>query len=425
MHAARLFDFTGGKSDIATFNRRAHESVVAGRQSGHFQQAVGVLAERPGMLLKHVDLILRAGDRSSAEGLLRVFETRLEKISGRNLLNLDQHLANRASPQASRIFVNRHGRGHASPKGLPALPAGTIAPFRAAIRGELLRRIPARDTLVVDWPSLEGIAVPISEKSKSDGFAVLPRGSVFPVAHERGHTLRFFFYWKQRELRTDYDLSCVFYDAQFRLVSQVSWTNLRSGDDVTIVHSGDITDAPDGASEFIDVDLARLDPQIAYILPTVNFFSGESFAVAEEAFFGFMERPKRARGLPFEARTVTTKFALKGAGRVCVPMVFVRDPSGVISGKWLDLYAQGLSWANRVEQNAYSTMSLAKAILEKTFTPLTDLVGLHQQRARTTLASTEPRPDTPVTYVGLRRPEGLHPDSTVITLESFRSLIPE
>ena len=115
----------------------------------------------------------------------------------------------------------------------------------------------------------------------------------------------------------------------------------------------------------------------------------------------------------------------RGAGRVCVPMVFVRDPSGVISGKWLDLYAQGLSWANRVEQNAYSTMSLAKAILEKTFTPLTDLVGLHQQRARTTLASTEPRPDTPVTYVGLRRPEGLHPDSTVITLESFRSLIPE
>ena len=119
VHAARLFDFTGGKSDVATFNRRAHESVVAGRQSGHFQQAVGVLAERPGMLLKHVDLILRAGDRGSADGLLRAFEARVEKISGRNLLNLDQHLANRASPQASRIFVNRHGRGHASPQDCP------------------------------------------------------------------------------------------------------------------------------------------------------------------------------------------------------------------------------------------------------------------------------------------------------------------
>jgi hypothetical protein len=157
----------------------------------------------------------------------------------------------------------------------------------------------------------------------------------------------------------------------------------------------------------------------------VNFFAGETFAVAEEAFFGFMERPKHAHGLPFEARTVTTKFALKGAGRVCVPVVFVRDASGVVTGKWLDLYAQGLSWANRVEQNAYSTMSLAKAILEKTFTPLTDLVRLHQQRANTTLSSIDPRPEGPVTYIGFRRPEGLHPDSTVISLESFRSLIPE
>jgi hypothetical protein len=33
-------------------------------------------------------------------------------------------------------------------------------------------------------------------------------------------------------------------------------------------------------------------------------------------------------------------------------------------------------------------------------------------------------PDGPVTYIGLERPEGLHPDSRVITLENLRDLIP-
>jgi hypothetical protein len=36
----------------------------------------------------------------------------------------------------------------------------------------------------------------------------------------------------------------------------------------------------------------------------------------------------------------------------------------------------------------------------------------------------EPVPDEPVMYIGLERPEGLHPDSRVITLENLRDLIP-
>lgn len=36
----------------------------------------------------------------------------------------------------------------------------------------------------------------------------------------------------------------------------------------------------------------------------------------------------------------------------------------------------------------------------------------------------EPVPDEPVMYIGLERPEGLHPDSRFITLENLRDLIP-
>ena len=312
VHAAQLFDYSGGKLRVETFNRRAHISLVVGKQTGDFRPVVEVLSARPGTLLKHVDFILRAGDAASAEEMFRQLKAGIERISGRNLLNLDQHLANRGAAQDGRIFMNRLGTGHATPVGLPPLPVERVVAIRALLRDELLRRIPARDILVVDRQSLEGLAIPLSEKSKSDGFAVLPRGSTFPVAPEAGGSLRFFIYWKQRKYRTDYDLSCACYDAGFNLVSQVSWTNLRSGEErnLVIVHSGDFTDATTGATEFIDIELARLDPRIRYLLPTINYYAGENFEDAEEAFFGFMVRPARNRGLPFDARTVMTKFAL-------------------------------------------------------------------------------------------------------------------
>jgi hypothetical protein len=42
----------------------------------------------------------------------------------------------------------------------------------------------------------------------------------------------------------------------------------------------------------------------------------------------------------------------------------------------------------------------------------------------TTLCDGEKVPDGPVTFVGLRRPEGLHPRSRVVTVENLRDLIP-
>ena len=103
--------------------------------------------------------------------------------------------------------------------------------------------------------------------------------------------MRFFVYWKQREQRTDYDLSVLLLDDDFLLAGQVSWTNLS---ELGAVHSGDITEAPDGATEFIDLDLGRVSAR--YVVPQVNIYSGEGFDDAEEAFFGFMEREPEQRG---------------------------------------------------------------------------------------------------------------------------------
>ncbi|NED51726.1 hypothetical protein G3I24_12525, partial [Micromonospora aurantiaca] len=84
-------------------------------------------------------------------------------------------------------------------------------------------------------------------------------------------------------------------------------------------HSGDITSAPDGASEFIDLALDRVSADV--IVPQVNVYSGEGFEKVEESFFGFMLRGAEQHGRPFEARTVQMKSDLRGPGRVALPLV--------------------------------------------------------------------------------------------------------
>jgi hypothetical protein len=41
-----------------------------------------------------------------------------------------------------------------------------------------------------------------------------------------------------------------------------------------------------------------------------------------------------------------------------------------------------------------------------------------------TIRGDGPLPAEPVTYIGLERPEGLHPESEVYTLDKLRDLIP-
>ncbi len=146
---------------------------------------------------------------------------------------------------------------------------------------ETRRRLPEPGHLLID-PGILDVALPLSGRATTGGFGVLPRGSLSPVD---GELLRFFVHWKQRSCRTDYDLSAVLLDADHAAVCRLSYTALT---EVGGEHSGDVTEAPDGASEFID---PRLDTvRGTFIVPQVNIYAGEGFEAVEESFFGFMLR---------------------------------------------------------------------------------------------------------------------------------------
>ncbi|MGW2314724.1 TerD family protein [Actinomadura luteofluorescens] len=364
-------------------------------------------------MFRSLDRLLRLAP-DSQDAVLDTAESVIGRVSGRVLLSVREHLLNRAAETGrTRLFANRLGRGVTLPDTRPPLDPAAAERLTAMLDGEIRDRLPSVGRLVVD-PDVLDVALPLSGKSAGKGLGVLPRGSVTPVD---GELLRFFVYWRQRERRTDFDLSVLMLGEDYGAPEWISYTNLKS---VAGEHSGDITNAPEGASEFINLNLAKVEAR--FIVPQVDIYSGENFEQVEESFFGFMLRDGEQKGRPFEARTVRMKSELRGPGRVALPLVFLRGDDGRWRAKWLHLHLRGAPEFNRVEDNRVTTAELLRGIVERrhlTVRHLVDLLGAGE----TTLWDGTP-PGGPVTFIGLERPDGLHEDSTVYTPENLSDLIP-
>ncbi len=413
-HAADVFAVARGEKQARSLDSRVGERLAAGDVLG----AARLLETAPGRLFRALDRLLRACATDAERDALADAATRLApEVSGRVLLSVREHLLNRARGSGSRrVFVNRLGRAWATDDSRSPLPEDARVRLMAALDAETSRRLPDPGHLLID-PDVLDVALPLSGRATAAGFGVLPRGSLSPVD---GELLRFFVHWKQTKEPTDFDLSALMLDSGHETVGWLSYTALTG---VEGEHSGDITDAPDGASEFINLRLGAV--RGTYIVPQVNIFSGEGFEEVDESFFGFMLRDGDQLGRPFEPRTVRMKSELRGPGRVALPLVFIRGDDGTWRAKWLHVYLRGTPRRNRVEGNRVSVATLVRGFVERDHLTVRHLTGLMADRAAaTTRWDGRTVPDGPVTYIGLERPDGLHPDSCVVTPENLRDLIP-
>ncbi|WNZ13774.1 TerD family protein [Streptomyces sp. 11x1] len=412
-HAADVFAVARGEKEARSFDSRVEKLLDEFDVAG----AAALLKSAPGKLFRALDLLLRvAADQEERDAVLAAAVEVAPEISGRVVLSVREHLHNRErESDAPRVFVNRRGRAWVCPDDRPPVPAADRDRLIAALDTELRRRLPAPGRLLVD-PDVLAVALPLSGRATAAGLGVLPRGSVSEVS---GGRLRFFVYWKQAEHRTDYDLSALLLHDDYSTDSWLSYTSLTS---VGGRHSGDVTEAPEGASEFIELALDRV--RSTFVVPQVNIYAGEGFEEVEESFFGFMVRDREQKGRPFEPRTVRMKSELRGVGRVALPLVFRRGEDGRWRAKWLHLYLKGISSANRVEENQASVSKLVRAVVEREQLTVGYLIDLMTREDTVMDLWDGSAPDEPVTYIGLERPEGLHPDSRVITLENLRDLIP-
>jgi hypothetical protein len=412
-HAREVFTVARGERRVPTLAGRAEAAI----HDGAVDRAAAVLSAAPGLLLRSADRLLRLAPAAERSDVVEAITGALGSASGRVLCSLREHLGNRLAPASARMYASRSRRSWIGPDQRPPLPAELVAELSALLDAEIGARLPRLERPLVVDPAVLDVALPLSGKATEDGFAVLPRGSRAPVS---GELLRFFTYWRQTSQRTDYDLSVLMLDAEFHDAGQVSWTNLSRGD---VVHSGDLTDAKDGATEFIDVPLSIPGH---YVVPQVYLYAGESFDEVAESMFGYQTRAADQRGAPFDARTVRARSQMRGRGRIALPIVFARNETSGENGwqaVWLHLYLPGRPAFNRVEDNVFTTAHRVRALMERRYLTVSYLID--RWRAGAEVTTWDGRlPDEPVTFVGLEAPEGLPAGSEAYTLGRLSELIP-
>ncbi|MEV0457250.1 hypothetical protein [Catellatospora methionotrophica] len=409
-HAQAVFAVARGERRVGNLAGRAEAAIRAGAVGS----AASVLSAAPGLLLRSADRLLRLAPAAERAAVVDAVTAALGTASGRVLLSLREHVDNRLTPASARLYVNRSRRAWTGPDERAPLPADLVGELSARLDAAIGARLPELPGPLLVDPEVLDVALPLSGKASESGFAVLPRGSRASVS---GELLRFFAYWRQARVRTDYDLSMLLLDEQFHTAGQVSWTNYHHDG---VVHSGDVTEAADGATEFIDVPLTVGGH---YVVPQVYVYAGESFDEVAESMFGYQTRALDQRGAPFDARTVRARSVLRGRGRIALPMVFTRNEHGW-QALWLHLYLPGTPSFNRVEGNAFSTAEQVRALVERRYLTVSYLVDRWRERAEVTMWDGR-LPDGPVTYLGITAPDGLPDGSQVYTLDRLGELIPE
>lgn len=375
---AAAFDVLRNDRPFTTFNGQV-EAGLSGKES---VAVLDLLDARPGELARRLDHLARISP--DPQVVISRFAERAERVSTPVLLQVLTHFRHRGQPTDLRVFFPKGDVGNLFAKAdpLPGLPPEVAEQLARICERTLLDRfakLPLLGKCYLD-PRLKNYLVPFSQRSASKSLRTLVRGSRLPLPD--CSTLRFFVWWKNGRSRVDIDLSAAMYDANYRYIDTLAYYNLKN---FGAHHSGDIVDAPKGAAEFIDVNLARcLAQRVRFIVMCLNSFTQQPYCDLPECFAGWMARQAPNSGEVFEAKTVVDKVDIASDTRVCLPAVFDLVNREVV---WADIALSGNPrFPNNVHHNLSGVSLMLRAVTQLRKTDLHTLFGLHV-RARGELVS--------------------------------------
>ena len=308
---------------ISTFGGVVETALV----SKDIKVAVSKLKRRPGELARRLDHLLRISKtRTEQNMVVDAFISVTEKVATPVLLQVMSHFNHRNSDGLRVIFPKGNvANVMALENDLPVISESICLQIVSACENAMRTRFSSLEPMgkVYIDSSMKGMIVPFSQRSASRTLRTIVRGSRIKL-EEGKNTARFFLWWHDLDNgRVDVDLSAMMYNSDWNYVDHISYTNLRSQHDGVIAcHSGDITSAPEGACEFIDIDLdsvARNGGQ--YIVMNVISFTGQKFSEMPECFAGWMMRTAPQSGEIFDAKTLQNKIDLTSESRFSIPLV--------------------------------------------------------------------------------------------------------
>ena len=356
------------------------------------ESALRLLSTRPGVFARRLNHLLRlCVDEAARERVVAEFARVAPEVALPVLVRLWEYFSS-PGPDALpwRVVAIKAATGTKTTL-IPSTrrPGPADAAVVRAVE-EALRQRKRLGRIAVDQGMYEGYTTPVGLRSASPGMRTAGRGTRLPLPE--GETIRFFLHWRDlpeappkapgpagpaaaedRDTRVDLDLSAFFVSEDFTRTEQIAYYNLRS---TAAVHSGDLTSAPDGAAEFIDVTLAEaLRQGWRYVVMTVHSFSHHPLSEVPECWAGAMARgADPQRGEVFEASTVMQRLDLTSPGFNATPFVIDLAERRLI---WWDLAVEvGEHQVANLDHSTNRVLAHLLDLLEGRRMPLAHLLTL-------------------------------------------------
>ena len=372
----------------AGFTSRLEEALAHRDVDG----ALSLLSARPGVFARRLNHLLRlCVDEAARERVVAEFARVAPEVALPVLVRLWEYFSS-PGPETLpwRVVAIKAAIGTKT-----TLIASTRRPGpadAAVVRAveEALRQRKRLGRIAVDQGMYEGYTTPVGLRSASPGMRTAGRGTRLPLPE--GETIRFFLHWRDlpeappkapgpagpdaaedRDTRVDLDLSAFFVSEDFTRTEQIAYYNLRS---TAAVHSGDLTSAPDGAAEFIDVTLAEaLRLGWRYVVMTVPSFSHHRLSEVPECWAGAMARGADPQsGEVFEASTVMQRLDLVSPTFNATPFVIDLAERRLI---WWDLpVGVGEHQVANLDRSSNRVLAHLLDLLKGRRMPLAHLLGL-------------------------------------------------
>lgn len=377
------------RNDISfpTFNSEIENALVRKDAAG----TILLLASRPGDFARRLDHLLRL-DVATQSSTIDAFGVAASMVSTPVLLQVMRHFKERNSAKPLRVFFPKGNvaKAFVTRNEQPNIADDVCSRVALICEETLIERfseLPPLGRVYVD-EALSNYPVPFSARSASKSSRTLVRGSRLPLP-EDARVLRFFVWWKNGKERTDIDLSAALFDQEFNYKDVLSYYNLKSYGGC---HSGDIVDAPAGASEFIDITMERIrQKDIRYVVMILTSYTQQPYCDLPECFAGWMARGKANSGEIYEPKTVKDRLDLTADTRIAIPLIIDVAAKEVI---WCDMaLRRHPRWQNNVDENLKGVNLTLQAFTDLNKPDMYELFRLHAL-ARGELTSSVEAADT-------------------------------
>lgn len=334
------------------------------------------ISARPGEFARRLDALLRHSTAKEQLEIVELFATVADKVSSNVLLQLAGHFKDRLNHE-ERVVISKKSGGRIS----VLRPAENSIDEHAQTKlmeviAEGLKTIYAEKgpmgNVYMD-PAMHNYITPFSQRSASRALRTIERGSRFPIDSKTG-IIRLFCHWHENRHRTDIDLSAGFLDEKFIHKDTCAYYHRVTNNYAH--HSGDFTSAPNGATEFIDVDIQKAKSNgIRYVNITTNCYSGDRFVDLKECFVGWMERDAIAlsTGETFEPKTVKNRVDLTSDAAFSLNLIIDLEEQVIY---FADIFADASSGSNYGSERS-KIEHMMKAIMNPHKTSLAYLVEQH------------------------------------------------